>query len=281
MRATGLATVLLSAALTACSHSGAGNQMVVDDAEGIESFFSDTLRCRNLTEVRAEVTYMISQFAHDDERAVRRDISVMLSAAAADTVAFGLLTDTMEQCLADPNSPLRDESYYIIYLEELLRLPTLPEAERLRPAHELTMARKNRPGTPATDFAYMDRTGLSHTLLSTAAERLLLLFYDPECDHCTEILRQVQASRVLADCMAQGRLTVLAVYTEGNRPLWDRTKDSMPREWTVAIDGDSIVDNELYDIPAMPVMYLLDNKKNIILKDAYLQDVERELSVLP
>jgi len=57
-------------------------------------------------------------------------------------------------------------------------------------------------------------------------------------------------------------MTVLAIYTEGNRPLWDETKVSMPKDWIVGMDSDSIVDRDIYSIPAMPVMYLLDSVKD-------------------
>lgn len=45
------------------------------------------------------------------------------------------------------------------------------------------------------------------------------------------------------------------------------------QEGTVAIDESNIVANHLYDIPAMPVFYLLDEQKNVILKGPTLDEL--------
>jgi len=244
--------------------------------------FGDTLRSHDFMFMELNLVNFMSLFPHGDEQACSRSIGSLLGKTAADTVAFNLVTDIMERYLDDPNSPMRDENSYILYLEELLRQPGLSEYDRIRPAYKLATARKNRPGMTATDFAYIDRSGHRQTLHSTAADRgLLLLFYDPDCGHCSEILRQVSESAVITGCIGRNELAVLAVYTEGNRELWEKTKSSMPQEWTVGFDTDSIVERELYSIPAMPVMYLLDSDKKVLLKDTSLPDIEERLTTVP
>lgn len=241
--------------------------------------FGDTLRSHDFMFMELNLVNFMSLFPHGDEQACSRSIGSLLGKTAADTVAFNLVTDIMERYLDDPNSPMRDENSYILYLEELLRQPGLSEYDRIRPAYKLATARKNRPGMTATDFAYIDRSGHRQTLHSTAADRrLLLLFYDPDCGHCSEILRQVSESAVITGCIGRNELAVLAVYTEGNRELWEKTKSSMLQEWTVGFDTDSIVERELYSIPAMPVMYLLDSDKKVLLKDTSLPDIEERLT---
>ena len=83
---------------------------------------------------------------------------------------------------------------------------------------------------------------------------------------------------LLAELVFKKELTVLAVYTEGDRKLWDETKEAMPQEWIVAIDDSRIVERESYSLPAMPVIYLLDAGKRVILKDAPLERLEAWLS---
>ncbi len=241
--------------------------------------FGDTSRSHGREFMEMNLVNFMSLFPHGSEQACSRSIGRLLENTSTDTVTFRLVTDIMDRYLDDPNSPKRDETHYILYLEELLRLPVLTEYDRIRPAYKLETARKNRPGTIATDFAYVDRNGRRRTLRDTAAgRRLLLLFYDPGCSHCSEILEQVSESPVLRSCIDSDGLSVLAVYTEGNRSLWEETKASMPREWIVGYDMDNIVERELYSIPAMPVMYLLDNDKKVLLKDAYLSDIEERLN---
>lgn len=240
--------------------------------------FGDTLRCRDRAFMEQNFVNYLSLFPHARPEDLPQHIAQLLERAAADSICLDLLNDLAEHYLDEPNSPMRNEEYYILFLEGLLRLPALPETERIRPAYRLEMARKNRPGTTAADFAYTDRHSNRRTLYATRGKRLLLLFYDPACSHCSQILDGLRGSAVIAGLIANRELAVLAVYTEGDRRLWDETKASLPREWSVAIDESRIVERELYTLPAMPVIYLLDGQKTVLLKDPTPAELETYLT---
>ena len=235
----------------------------------------DTLRSHDSGFMEQGIVNWLSLFPHAAEEDLPRCIDACLDRMVKNKTAFRLLGNVVEQYLNGPNSPMRNETYYILYLEGLLRLRGLPEEERLRPAYQLETARKNRPGSMATDFGYLTRDGRRGRLHDTAAgSRLLLLFYDPACGHCAEILRTLQDSPVLHGLVVEKKLSVLAVYTEGDRELWKRTRGDMPAEWTVAMDTEGIVERHLYDLPAMPILYQLDTDKTILLKDPSSTDLE-------
>lgn len=240
--------------------------------------FADTLRSHDRLFMEQNFANFISLFPHARQETLPPYIDKLLEQAAVDSVASGLVKSIAERYLDDPNSPMRNEEYYILFLEGQLRLPGLPEKERVHLAYRLETAKKNRPGVKATDFSYIDRDGNRRTLHNTQGKQLLLLFYDPACSHCSEILDGLRESTLIADLVAGNELSVLAVYTEGDRKLWDETKSSLPREWIVAIDDSSIVDRELYDLPAMPVIYLLGKEKNVLLKDPTPEALEAFLS---
>ena len=75
-------------------------------------------------------------------------------------------------------------------------------------------------------------------------------------------------NRYLNSLSENGLLTVLAVYTEGNKDVWKQSLQEMPDSWIVGEDRQTIKDNALYDLKAMPSMYLLNKKKEVLLKDA-------------
>lgn len=229
--------------------------------------FRDTLRSHKHDFMEQNLVNFLSLFPHARQESLSSPIGKLLKHAVADSVAFNLVCDLAERYLNDPNSPMRNEGYYIMFLEEMLRLPALAEHHRIRFTHQLTTAKKNRPGMVAADFAYILREGGRRTLHSTRARRLLLLFYDPECEHCTDILRQMYENELIGNLIAAQKLSVLAIYAEGNRDVWDATKSSMPQEWSVGMDDDGILEHELYSLPAMPVAYLLDENKKVLLKD--------------
>lgn len=241
--------------------------------------FGDTLLCHSREFMEINIVNFMSLFPHGSAAGCSHGMDALISTAAKDSAMLGIVAEIMEHYLDEPNSPMRSETHYILFLEALLRQSAVSEPERMRAAQKLETAKKNRPGMTAADFAYIDRNGRRSTLLGTAVGRqLLLLFYDPECGHCSEILEQVRQSAIINDCIRRKELTVLAIYTEGNRELWETTKADMPLTWKVGCDIDSIVDRELYSIPAMPVMYLLDSDRRVLLKDAFLPDIEQRLT---
>ncbi len=220
----------------------------------------------------------LSQLAPSSQEELTASFSKFLQPYSSDSHALGNIIEIAEHYLAEPNSPYRNEDLYIAYLNALLSLPNVSDDQLIRPRMQLERVMKNRPGTLATDFQYTTREGKTSTLLRTKAPLLVLVFYDPDCGHCTDILNELARQEVLNQMVSDGKATVLAVYTEGNREMWDKKKGSMPRNWTVAIDNSKIVDNALYDLPAMPTIYLLDADKRVLLKDPTPTDLELYLS---
>lgn len=240
--------------------------------------FCDTARSHDERFMEQNMVNFMSLFPHADSTALAAAIDTLMLRASVDRTAFRLVNDIAEKYLSNPNSPARNEDWYILFLEGELRTPTLTTDERLRPTARLKTAKKNRPNTLAADFEYTTREGKTSSLHKTVAELLLLIFYDPACAHCADILSSLRADTQICRLVEERRLSVLAVYTENDRPLWKKTKADMPAEWTVGIDESGIVDKAIYDVPAMPMLYLLDHDKRVILKDPTPQALFEHLS---
>lgn len=166
-----------------------------------------------------------------------------------------------------PASPYRDEDRYIQFLDILLASDSLPEPLRDRALYRRRIAMLNRPGTLAADISYLERHGHESRLYNLESPLTLLIFYDPECPHCGDILQSITTSGTINRAVAEKSLTVIAIYAEGKRDIWDKTRGDMPANWLVGYDLTAILDNELYDLPAMPTLYLLDQDKTVLLKD--------------
>jgi len=66
---------------------------------------------------------------------------------------------------------------------------------------------------------------------------------------------------------------VLAVYPDADLSAW--LKAPFPPGWISGYDaGKVITGNQLYDLKAMPTLYLLDKEKRVILKDAPIAAIE-------
>ena len=187
-----------------------------------------------------------------------------------------VLTKTADDYLFNPNSPFYNEGLYGMYLEALLG--KLPQTDAMRSTYrfKLELVRRNNVGDKATDFTYYQTR---RTLATTPVknDRLLLMFYDPECESCHEVLLQMAADTALVEAVRIGKLSVLAVYTEGNEEAWRKALPDMPEGWTVGTDCEAVKTGALYDLKAMPSLYLLDGKKTVLLKDAAYEKIRAAL----
>lgn len=136
----------------------------------------------------------------------------------------------------------------------------------------------NRPGTIAADFSYLDRRGKEARLHDLNSPLTLLVFYDPECPHCSDILRGLASSKAINRAIAEKNLTVLAIYAEEKREVWDKTRNDMPDNWIVGYDLTGILNEKIYDLPAMPLPYLLDSNMQVILKDPEVKTLIARIS---
>lgn len=205
-------------------------------------------------------------------------IKSMMNKAAADSTMFAYFAGLYEKYLYDPNSPLRDESLYIYVLEAVLEAPVFDEVNKIRPAHLLELALKNRIGEPASDFTYTLADGKKGTLYHIKADDLLLFFYNPDCHACKEITDQLIASPIVNDRIKEGKLKILAIYPDEDLQAWREHLSLIPSDWINSYDSSiSLKNDEIYDLKAIPTLYLLDKDKKVILKDVTFNQIENYL----
>lgn len=179
----------------------------------------------------------------------------------------------------DPNSPVRSEDLYLPFVSRLAASELVSEQMRGQYAWEAQVCSLNRTGTPAANFTFVDTFGRSRTLYGIKADYTLLIFGNPDCNACREIMEQMAASPEISALIASGRLKVADIYIDEDVELWKAKKDSYPREWINGYDpGFTIRTDRIYAIRAVPSLYLLDQKKNVLLKDALPETV---LQILP
>lgn len=188
-------------------------------------------------------------------------------AAAADRAMLDEFLGVSERYLYDPNSPMRNENIYIDVLRAELALPALEEIEKIRPQAQLDLALKNRVGQKATDFSYQTVDGAKGRMNGVKSEFLVLYFNNPDCPNCKEVTAQLNVATRLRELDKAGRLRVLAVYPDQDHALWVDHAANMPPRWINASCELSVKSDEIYDLRAIPNLYLLDKDKKVILKD--------------
>ena len=229
--------------------------------------YSDTATLHSEAFMKQTMTDIVKMMSAADSASTSRGLRIFFSGLEGDSIAISEASRLAQLYLGNPASPVRNDDLYIRFLKSLLSAEGIPESIRIRNEECMRKASLNRQGTIATDFSYIDRNGTRGTLHRFEAPQTLLIFYDPECTHCSDILSELAEDPGINGAIAQGQLEVLAIYAEGKRDVWEKTKAGMPADWNVGYDLTGILDHDLYDLPAMPTLYLLDETRRVLLKD--------------
>lgn len=191
---------------------------------------------------------------------------------ADDSVSRWLL-QRLEHHLYEPDSPIRNDNYYISVLEEALVSGRLNGMMRVRPLYQLKMLKKNRTGDIAADFSFTLPAGELQNLWGIPAQYTLLLFYDPDCMHCLSYIQQLSESPVINSLLQRSepalpQLALVAICTESDMDTWWEYQNSLPSTWVNGYDARSILTKkELYFLRSLPSLFLLGADKQVLLKE--------------
>lgn len=214
-------------------------------------------------------------YASEDGRA--KGTERLMTGAEKSEPAYRFLTDIAERYLTDPNSPMRNEEYFLLFIHEIASNAIFSSEEKARYEYLENLILKNRPGTVGADFVFVDRTEKRRRLgdVIKGTEYTLLLFYDYDCETCAGVEQEMRDDPVLNLAIASNLLHIVAVNVFGNDlSKWKSHSAILPKEWTVGYSpGCEVVENEIYSINAAPTLYLLDSGRKVILKDVPLQRV--------
>lgn len=183
-----------------------------------------------------------------------------LVACYPDTAFFRGISDLTEKYLYDPQSPLRDEDLFGVYARRFSE--GNPRYGRIAETSSL-----NAVGTKAADFSFTDLRGRSRTLYSINAERLVLIFGNPDCGACRSLMGSMASDGRISGMIASGELKIVDIYIDEDVQGWFERRAEYPSEW---INGyaEGLRDDQIYHVRAIPSIYLLDADKTVLLKDA-------------
>ena len=179
------------------------------------------------------------------------------------------ITDLMDMYLYDPNSPFRYEDHYGAYIAQLAKWDGLAPELKGKYEHQAARCALNKVGTKAADFRFSDSKGRMHRLYDIKAPLTLLFFSNPGCHACMDIINVLKGDPYVSEMIADGRLAVVNVYIDEDIAEWRSYMPIYPDEWYNGFDPDLAIRTEvLYDVRAIPSLYVLDEDKTVLMKDA-------------
>ena len=230
--------------------------------------FADTLYT-----TKADTTEMMHAFAGYVGNFVgplnQEPIRKLMQRASVSKKMFDYFVMLAEKVLHDPNSPYRSDELYIAVLEAQLASPYYDKYEKIAPEYDLRIVSQNRIGQSANDFDYTDRTGRTRNMYSLKNDFIIVYINNPGCAMCRDITESLKRSQIITELQRKGRLKVLAIYPDENLDEWHKHLSDMPAEWINGYDRGCRIEREnLYNVSAIPALYLLDKEKKVLVKDS-------------
>ena len=198
-----------------------------------------------------------------------------------DSNVFEEMVRLVSRYLYDANSPVRSEDLYLPFVERLGASDLIDNGYRMGYEWDARNCRKNRLGTRAADFSFTDTAGRIRTLYGIKSEYIVLIFANPGCGACQEITAAMSASPEISTLIRSGRLKVVDVYIDQEIDDWKAHVSEYPADWINGYDHDFLIRTALiYNVRAIPSIYLLDAEKTVLMKDAPQEKVLQALAAL-
>lgn len=210
--------------------------------------FSDTLQLKDadnaeqgfvnyidlLSRLAEDVRY--GNLQHTTASTLEQSVAMFGQKAFASLPSKNKFESLIDHYLDDPQSPMRNDRTYLLFLKEMEQSRFFDATARERLAFKIKSKGKNLPGDKATDFSFKGKDGKQHWLHNYKTEKVILYFYDPDCDNCHRVSAWLDKQTIPVG------YTFLQVYADEKL-------------------------TELYSLEAMPSIYLLDTANTVLLKD--------------
>lgn len=230
--------------------------------------FSDTTFINRIDSTRMLTAFAVYATGYVHDTLAYRYMPRLMQRASTSKRMYTYFLMLAEGVLHDPNSPLRNDEKYIPVLESAVQSEWLDEYERMPYEYDLEIARQNRIGHTANDFTFTLASGRTGRLHNIKADYTLIFISNPGCPMCRDIKEQIIASPMLQELSERKELKVLVIYPDTDLEAWREHLADYPTSWINAYDADQRIEKErLYDLKAIPALYLLDKQKRVMAKD--------------
>lgn len=239
--------------------------------------FADSLLVSNDSITGVAIAGYIEVLSMIPDTLIKSKAVATLLSNTLDNHVFNKFIGQIEHYLYNPNSPMRDEELYLLFVKYIVHSDDIAIENKKRYIFLEKMLLKNRVGELSTDFTYTLKDGSSSRLYSLKSAYTILFFNNPDCEDCGRVKEHISNSDIIGSLYESGKISILGLYSESDLEAWH--KGDYPSMIINSYDKDlSILDDNLYDLKAIPTLYLLDIDKRVILKDASIEKIERWLA---
>jgi hypothetical protein len=212
-----------------------------------------------------------------NEKKALDSLGSILVNASIDSVVFRKTVSFLTEPFSSPNSSYRNQRLYAKILAAEIHSDWYIAEEKEIAKKKLALSQQNSLGSVANDFPYTTPGGSVKRMYELKANFLLLYFNNPECEACKEMKAALAQSTIINQKIKTGELQVLSIFMGTDKSNWRSHLGEYPAQWLQGIGDDAtLYKANIYDLNAIPTMYLLDKGKKVLLKDYFtVQAIEQ------
>lgn len=227
-----------------------------DDGKAFDSTLFETPKCM------LDYLYLLNNLTQTESNNVLK----RMMDNVANSKSINVILFWFEHYLHDCRSPLYNDELYLA-LTEIVLAADIEEWAKLRMRSTEDILRRNRIGYPAEDFVYTTIDGEKRSLYSIQSPITLVFFHNPDCSLCLRAESILSVNDTITELLRNNKMRILAMIPQNDSVLLKN--HHYDENWDVGYDKDvTIFSNRLYDIQTLPSMYLHNEQKEVIVKEA-------------
>ena len=234
----------------------------------------DTALTRDDLFMEQNAANFYSIFHLTDSVTASEAVAAMFGAASVDPEAYRRIAEISQTYLFEPESPVVNDETFLVVADRLLADGRLGEADLVRLEDARGAALLNRVGHRGADFEFVDRDGRKRRLSDavSAADRTILMFYDPDCQDCALFEHHLENAG-----LSDVGVVMISPYGEQDG-LWARHAATMPARWIVGLPvADDFEDAGMYELRSTPTVLLLDRNLTVLAKNLTIDTIDAAL----
>ena len=254
-----------------------------------DTYFYDE-RLARTTFFEPKVDQYFEQLVYPDPDSVIKELDWMLAYASANDEMQKFLLIKFVNRYITPKY-MWDDRVFVYLFEKYFSeksYPWLNEKGKKNIFDRAYSMMANQFGTQAADIALPDSTGKMQTLFSLSEPYTVVLFWDPTCSHCKEMLPKIDSIYRAKWKANKVEIFAIAKETDGNRKDWldfvnGHHLDNWVHVYNSKSDNEARMNNnipsyyQLYDVQTVPTLYLLDKDKHILAKKIPFEQIDEVL----
>ena len=214
---------------------------------------------------------ILAKFQADESPQLIEQLITRFKSNPTAYLGFNQLAD---KYLYEADSPFRNDPMYVAVLKVRLQDENITDTEKEQIKYKIDICSKNNVGSKAENISFTTSTGKTEQLYKIETDYTILFFNDLDCNLCANATEELRNSELITSLEKKGRLKIVTINMDDDFTAWKKKVSRWPKTWINGYDGNmNIVNNNSYDLRAIPSFYLLDKNKEVVLKDKPLANI--------